>query len=426
VISGRFMSPENRESYFTHCVNQARSVLTRYETMNRLLKGFRGFDRAPHHNTGNVIFWKCVWAQRGCSAEYEELNAIEEDVRELAIERWPRKRQGDLLSRLTSHDRTDSWSSMAELEVYRHCSNRLGKLSVEFHPSFRGRVPDVGVKLRSRRVFFEVTTTNPGDAEKKMTKICEEAAKAVFGRSSVPRHIVLGLDPMMLVKDSRGLIDEAASLKNIEKFVDRIGLWPQLDRVDSFDVGALARMPYPNKPVSDPPNRLSDLEPTLFNASHQREISSFLDRLKPIDLVESPILSVRSSDHCFRFVEARYELQHPTVSSLREQDSFLRHLERRIKYKICGGKLVPDHPNIIVIKALNVIVRECELGQPLAGSMFEPIERRIKILLKTVRNPDISAVMLYATRFSHSRTVLNDYASTDSRLSEDEIQEIAD
>jgi len=195
------MSPENRKSYFACCVSQARSVLERYETLNRLLKGFQDFDLAPRHNTDNVIFWKCVWAQRGWSEEYEELNALEEDVCGLAIERWPRKRQEDFLSRLASHDRRGSWSSMAELEVYRHCSNRLGEKSVEFHPSLCGRVPDVGVKLGPRSVFFEVTTTNPGDAEKKMTEICEETAKKVFDRSSARRRIVLGLDPMMLVKD---------------------------------------------------------------------------------------------------------------------------------------------------------------------------------------------------------------------------------
>jgi len=184
-------------------------------------------------------------------------------------------------------------------------------------------------------------------------------------------------------------------------------------------------MPYPNKPVSDPRNRLSVLEPRLFSASHQREMSSFLDRLKPIDLAGSPILSVRSSDHCFRLVEAGYGLQHPTVASRLEQESFLSHLERRIGEKL-GDRRVPGHPNIIVIKALNVIVLECELGQPLADSMFEPIERRIKTLLETGRHPDVSAVMLYATRFSQSRTVLNDCVSTDSRLSEEELQEISD
>lgn len=337
---------------------------------------------------------------------------------ELGIPNWPDRERTNFLDRLRKSDDIEKISSiLAEAEVAAHFLNKLDKEKVILHSFLENIGPDLEIRLPKRPIYIEVTSVRMGKPGEHIENICkrvkQKVEQKVFSGSSMNRYIRIEIDSARLKMNSKGKIDEAASVENIMDFIEKVNLWPLLNYDICVDIFRLMG----NIEASSVEHACEDIiiGPRQIDAIYKENVRAvavpIFERMMSIKYNTIMVFSASESKNGNGGVDVCPEMSFPTEVSKLEMESFLGRLKRRLEAKVEGGQLKAGYPNIIVVRTSESIWPlfgyERDRGL-LSEIQFEPIKKKITEFLAEKKYTNISyisQVMIYESNFSRSQTV---------------------
>jgi len=331
-----------------------------------------------------------------------------------------------------------SLSALAEGLVARHYQLKVGIEKVEFHPALQPRgTGDLSVKMRSRKIFYEITSLATGPYEQKVEDAFDEICRKEVVRLKKPRYVELIIDHARLHTDKPGHLESETVGAALEKFIDSLDLRALFNSdlfIRHLDLDRVAALPLREMTVYEHAHWKSQpgLEVNMLRDSdlaqlvEEESTRKWADKITPAMVSECPISSLHWFDSTTGVSEFHIQsrLVHPSRASEDEKKAFLDHIARSVAGKLDRAKpqLQPGFLNVLVIMAYNWLSHGYENQTGLRPLGFDLIEKAVRQALDKFQNPDLSCVQLYEWNYAKAQTIQNPYSQEASKLSEEELQ----
>lgn len=419
---GQYYDEERQELLMMEKLPMARAFLKKFDALNSLFSSFAGYENKKYNQAGNIVFRMCLPFMGEPNTRFEEeLRELDDALKMFNVLDLQDEKMNDLKSRLRDDDFYQSLTAYTELIIAKRLVGRLGKDNVKIYPELSvGGFSDILVKLGSKSIYIEVGNLAKSEPERKIERILNEGAKYLASKLPVSNYFLeLDVDTAEFVVDQDGHIDEMASVKKLTSEIDRLCI----DKLAGFE-GRISMNDIANtiryKESMEkhykflPEHEKKNLE-LIKNPSIEKWVNSCEDQILQGSGIIRSILGWSAKS---RLIEIHPKMIYPSVAALKERDSFINHIIRHIKAQLEDHQLQPDSPNIIMVQGSNWTI--FGLGRDLLD--IGPLHRKIMEFLGERKEKYLSGIALFDTDFSHSVFITNEYASTMSRLSKNEVE----
>ena len=328
----------------------------------------------------------------------------------------PRDLQSELRARLCSPVSGKCLSVLNELSAALALKSMPSK--VRLYPNYPKKGPDISAELRSRPIFFELTSLGIGKTESKLLKVCRGVGK-VLHRSHTPTSLLhVDIDSARLVWNRKGHLLVKQSIRKSVKLANDMRLRDIFDSFRSFHV-----LDPAGTYGGDETARIRHLIQTYPNERgfRSRQFKIYFKSASTSLLEASPIRSFWKIRARTRLTQVAAEMAWPSKAGALERTAFLDRVERGLLQKIRHGQLQTGSPNVIAIRLSDWTFPNYENASPLDFDWeFKPLKYRIRTVVNASRSPALSAVMFFEEKFQNAWVVGNRYAAKPSKLTNSE------
>ena len=212
-------------------VREALSTLRNYPTIQRFTRDLHLLVNRRPHTIFNPLLWTTGTA---LFPDKQLLLDLEKALRAFRATRMPRDLQSELRARLCSPVSGKCLSVLNELSAALALKSMPSK--VRLYPNYPKKGPDISAELRSRPIFFELTSLGIGKTESKLLKVCRGVGK-VLHRSHTPTSLLhVDIDSARLVWNRKGHLLVKQSIRKSVKLANDMRLRDIFDSFRSFHV----------------------------------------------------------------------------------------------------------------------------------------------------------------------------------------------
>lgn len=408
---------------FIENLSVARSVLAQFESLNKLLYGFKGYENKSYDKTRNAIMRLCLPIVRNGldNNNIKKLVQLEKTMEMFDYLNWGAEALNHFKSRIASEDFIQSLSVVTELEVASALVSRFDRPNVSLYPKLAtDGFSDVSVIVNGKSVYLEIGNLGASIPEMKIQKILDESAEHLGKKIAEKCYLMLMVDTSELVFGEKGRIDVKASIKRLCDEIDIL----QLHKLAGFK-GSL----HFDETSDIITNRALYEKFRKYLSQRDEEVIELLDDpiiknwatsigpsvLAKVRLAKWIIAGQRSRD---TLVEIHTEQVFPSKAASAEIDSFLKHIVRNIKTQISEKQLQPKGFNIIVVKGFNWILFPFEAGE------LRPLFDTLHKFFEEARQPYLSGVTVFVETIDKGIYISNPYAEKSSALEKADITKL--
>lgn len=422
AIIGQYSTTDLLQKEFLKNLPLARNILSQFNTLNTLFSSFHNYESKEYEKTKNIILRLCLPDIYGnIGTRRQKLAEIEDALLIFDVLNWSKADRDHLKDRLCNDNYYKSLTQYTELIYAKWLAEKLGKKNVEIYPKLTtGKISDVLAKLDTKSIYLEIGNLSESCPERKIQKILDEAALHLGTKVKDPIIMLLEVDTSeLLVFDSKGHIDEKASIEKITSEIDRLCI----DKIDKY-YGAIF---------------LDDIAFAVNNKILLGQLGSLVlpSTKKNLEFIDTPAISnwislckteiAKGSKlvkwfsrhmSTFLLVEVHPMMAYPSKAALSERDSFIYHVIRHIKNQL--KQLQPDSPNVIVVQGFNWVL--FGLGEDFED--IEPLSSKIREYLSKNQQKHLSGIDIFTNDFAKSVFIPNEQAAKESKLSNDDIEKL--
>jgi hypothetical protein len=414
---GIYTTKDLLQEWFVRSIPFARQTLSKFEHLNRMLDGFKNYELKQYRDMRNAIMFLCLPDIGSGHSDYiPKLAQLEKALVAFDVEKWLPGKYKAFKSRLASEKFIDSFSAQTELEVAIQMASRLGIENVALFPELsNGGNSDILVKLDSRPIYIEVGNLGASFPQRKIKQILDESAKHLGLQTDSNCYIQVIVDTAEFAFDaSTGQLDVVSSVERINSEIDALCIGKLTGFEGFFNIDDLSYIVKNRELYTEfhhsPGDRLLGL---INNEAITEWLTAFDPKiLQKVRLVKGVIAGpIKNS----LLVEIHTEGAYPSKAASAEMESFLRQITRNAKTQVDEQQIEPGTPNIILIRARNLLMSIFTPGE------LEPLRKIAQEFFDEIRNQNLTGLIIFNETIENALFIPNIHAQQPSRLSEQEI-----
>lgn len=433
----------------------AKNRILSFPHVNKLFNNFAQAEDVPYTKSKNKILKLCMQkptaipksmidpkdsSDEVIHIEVDEIGypgqiiLLEDALSSFQIDKWNNHQYNSFKERITSNDYFTSNSTFGEITIAYRFSKKFGIVNITYEPPLpNGKNSDILVNFNSKKIYLELTSLKESKATEKIDFIFEHIANYLGDKipQERPTCFKVWVDTTKLSHKGKD-IDESKSKEMMSAWIDKLHLGELAGSKGSLHFDDLrldtAITAFLDKNLSDYPHHRNDMK-RLFQ--EDENVKKWAENVIISDIIDAPFTNITLENReSFSSVDVHEDALHTTYESLAQSElfssiktaelqeqSFLNHIKRKIKFKIDEEQYQLDCPIVFMIKAgLWSNMYETDSAD------FFKIKAKIENILTSL--PHLSGILLYDSDYSNGKFMHNINANENIKLSEDEVTQL--
>lgn len=428
------------QKFYISQIKLARNRLRFFPILNQWFSNFSGYEDLHYKESRNFIFVQCRHKIEGPidlsmfdkpsedkkphyvkflvnDGDYPNtLINLEKALTEFVYKRnMKRSDQHEIKNKIIHYDYGTSHAVASELLIANHIAQNVGYDNVEYSPTISsGGKGDILVKINEKKVYIEMTEARLAKSEEKIDNIFTKFAKILSERCSVTDfHMFIQINTLHLPLDADGHIDEDKAVNELSDWADKLllhelaGIKAKIDFRYIGDVMSVR--------TGSNVHFAEFCQQINTDTEDQSKLQMWANKIDITDVLNNPFHYIDSSKSDFGMVEVQsLNIAIDSVDTV-EEKSFLNHIRRKIREKICLHQF-EDNNLVIFFIRINSWLNRYEWDD----KDFAKVKPIIEEELET--SNEISGVLLYYSDYTDGRYVENKNAK--NKFSKEELTKI--
>lgn len=408
------------QRWFIRSLPMAKDVLRNFESLNKLLDGFKDYENKRYRDIRNAVMFQCL-PEVGDGLRrksIEKLAELEKSIDSFGVMKWTTGKYNAFRSRLASEDYIQSLSAVTELEVALRIADKFGRENVALFPELSNQgYSDISVNIAGKKTYIEVGNLGPSIPEIKIEQILRASVKHLGEKINKICYLCLIVDTAEFVFGAESRIDVDASIRKLNGEMDDLHIHELVGFEGFFDLGDIFSIIADKKSYEKMKQWLALTDQRLLSVVNNPIVEKWLDSfdrelLRRTNLIKGVIAGQGKST---MLIEIHTEGMYPSAAAKSELESFLCHITRNVTAQITEQQLEPNASNIVVVRGRNWLM-----------SLFDPdeLDKLYTALKKFYKEKDegyLSGVVVFDDDLDKAVYVNNDYAKEISRLTREEV-----